>query len=96
MATESAQLLPAMGCQTALLLPVRVATGQNDLILVSVQTGQPTRVVWPAGFAAWRSGGQAQVVAHDGSVFAREGDVLSGVGGGVGVDDAFHICILGR
>ena len=95
MATEAPHFGPTLGCETALLAPVRVTAPGSDLILLNVATGQPARVVWPSGFQAWRLGGQARVIARDGSVFAREGDVLTDLGGGVGVDDAFHICIIG-
>ncbi len=93
--TEAPHLLPTMGCELALLLPARVATSGDNLILQSVATGDPIQVVWPSGWAAWRINGQAQLVGRDGSIVAREGDVLSNLGGGVGVDDRFHVCIIG-
>src|SRR6266487_3466268 len=46
-----------LGCMTALLAPVRVATSGDELILVSVASGSTINVVWPSGFAAWRLGG---------------------------------------
>lgn len=93
--TEAPHLLPAMGCELALLVPARVATSGDALILQSVATGEPLQVVWPSGWAAWRINGQAQLVGRDGSIVAREGDILSNLGGGVGVDDRFHVCIIG-
>jgi hypothetical protein len=38
-------------------------------------------VVWPYGFSARLVGGQAELLASDGTVVAREGDVLTGVDG---------------
>jgi hypothetical protein len=73
----------------------RVATSDDDLILLTVPKGEPVQVVWPSGWAAWRVGGRAELVARDGSVVAREGDVLDDLGGGVGVDDAFQVCVIG-
>jgi len=84
-----------LGCATALLAPVRVATSGDELTLVSVESGSTIDVVWPSGFGAWRVGGTSVVADPWGSVVGREGDVLDSLGGGTGVDDAFHICPLG-
>ena len=94
--TEAPHLVPNLGCTTALLGPVRVASSDDDLTVLSVATGEPVQVVWPSGWAAWRVDGRAELVARDGSVIAREGDVIEDrFGGGTGVDDAFHVCIIG-
>ena len=84
-----------MGCELALLVPARITTSGDDLVLQSVATGDPIQVVWPSGWAAWRINGQAQLVGRDGAIVAREGDILSNLGGGLGTDDRFHICIIG-
>ena len=84
-----------MGCAAALLSPVRVTTDGAALTLVSVESGEPVRVVWPAGFGAWRIDGEAVVADPWGSVVGREGDVLDSLGGGEGLDQAFQICPFG-
>jgi hypothetical protein len=95
-ATEAPHLMPTLGCQTALLAPARFATADDDLILLTVETGEPVKVVWPSGWAAWRVAGRAELVTRDGTVIAREGDVIENeFGGGVGVDNAFHVCVIG-
>ena len=91
--TESPNL--SFGCATAALTPVRVANSGDELILVSVASGDTVRVVWPSGFAAWRVGGRSVLADPWGSVVGRDGDVLDSLGGGSGVDDAFHICPFG-
>lgn len=95
-ATEAPHLIPNLGCPAALLGPVRVATVDDDLIVVSVDSGEPVPVVWPSGWAAWRLEGRAELVDRDGTVVAREGEVIEDrFGGGVGLDDAFHVCVIG-
>lgn len=96
--TEAPHLFPNFGCETALLAPAVVGTSGDALVLRSVgasDTQGPDSLVWPSGWGAWRVAGRAVLVGRDGSIVAREGDVLSDLGGGVGLDDRFHICIVG-
>ena len=83
------------GCPAALLVPARVTTAGDDLVLVAVDTGETVPVVWPAGFTAWRMEGRAVVADPWGSVVGREGAVLDSLGGGFGPDDVFRICQFG-
>ncbi len=92
---ETGEPGPAFGCSAALLSPVRVATSGDELVLVSVETGNPIPVRWPGGHAAWRIDGSAVVADPYGRIVAREGQVRDDLGGGGGVDDRFNICGLG-
>lgn len=85
----------SLGCAAAALSPVRVAASGDELTLVSVESGDTVRVVWPSGFAAWRVGGRSVLADPWGSVVGRDGDVLDSLGGGLGADDVFHICPFG-
>jgi hypothetical protein len=83
------------GCAAAALSPVRVATDHDDLVLVSVESGETIPVVWPSGFGAWRIDGRAVVADPWGTVIGRDGDVLDNLSGGDGGDGAFGICPFG-
>jgi hypothetical protein len=85
----------SLGCAAALLMPARVSTSGDELVLESVASGDTVKVVWPAGFSAWRVDGRAVVADPWGSVVGRDGDVLDSLGGGLGSDDAFYICPFG-
>ena len=87
--------MPAMGCPTALLAPARVAVAGDELVLVPESGGEPIKVVWPTGWVAWRLAGRAELVSREGTLIRREGDIVEGFGGGVGTDDAFHVCVIG-
>jgi hypothetical protein len=93
LATEPGHLLPTMGCPTALLLPARIAVVSDALVLIPEGGASPVDVVWPTGWAAWRLDGRAELVSRHGVVVGREGDVISGFAGGMGTDDAFHVCL---
>ena len=94
--TIETELASRQGCPDALLSPVRVTRSGSQLIFVLLMTGSPTPIVWVYGFSARLVDGKAELVAPDGTVVAREGDVLSNLGGGLGsTGDAFHVCSIG-
>ena len=94
--TEPLHLIPAMGCPTALLGPVRVATSGEDLIVVSPDSGKPVPVIWPSGWAAWRLAGRAELVERGGGVIGREGEVIPAqFGGGENPEGVFRVCEIG-
>jgi hypothetical protein len=75
-------------------LALKLERAGSDLEFISTTTGKPLDVVWPYGFSARLHNGRAELLASDGTVVAREGDVLTGVVGLVGVngsDGALHI-----
>ena len=95
-ATAAPHIVPNLGCPTALLGAVRVATDGKDLIFISIETDEPVQVVWPSGWAAWLVGGRAELVDRDGSTIAHEGEVIPArYGGGEAADGAFHVCMGG-
>ena len=54
--------------------------------------GHLIRIVWQAGFSA-RLNPKLEIVGPDGRVVVREGVRASGLGGGIGDDNAFHVCL---
>ena len=98
--TASPHLMPIFDCPAGILPPVRVATFYDDLILTAVGTDDPVPVVWPSGWAAWRLDGKAELVSREGTVVAREGDVVDTFRGNVGTEmeigvRVFHVCVSG-
>ena len=95
--TATPDLLPSFGCPAALLGPIVVTTAGDEMVFISdTPSGQPVRIVWPSGWAAWREDGRGVLRDRDGAFIAYEGDTIQDrFGGGVGLDDAFHVCVIG-
>lgn len=70
----------SLGCAVALLAPVRVAASGDELILVSIASGDTVRVVRPSGFAAWRVGRRAVLADPWGNVVGRDGECSTASG----------------
>ncbi len=86
----------AWGCPQARRGPLRVELSGSELVFISTANGARESIVWPYGFSARLVDGKAELLAPDGAVIAREGEVLDDLGGGLGVSgDAFHVCSLG-
>jgi hypothetical protein len=80
-------------CPQAEALPVRPAQDGQTLVFISLDGKRTVDLVWPRGFSARLLDERAELIGRNGSVIARDGDVLDGIGGGLGsTGDAFHVC----
>ena len=80
------------GCPTALVVPIRVERDEGALIFSDAADGIRSQLVWPNGFSARLVNGRAELVAPDGSVLAREGDVISKLAGGAADNGDILVC----
>lgn len=92
--TQPWRLWPPSGfaCPGALVAPIRVEREGDAVVFVRVDSGERVSVVWPDGYSARLLNGRADLVAPDGSVFAREGDVISNLGGGAADNGDILLC----
>ncbi len=51
------------------------------MVFTRVDIGERVSVVWPSGYSGRLLNGRAELVAPDGSVLARERDVISNLAG---------------
>jgi hypothetical protein len=80
------------GCATALLEPVvpQYRPAEEPPVRYR-QNGREVSIVWEVGFSA-RLNPRLEIVAPDGTVIAREGELTEPLGGGYLEDDAFWVC----
>jgi hypothetical protein len=85
---------PGAPCQLA-----RFAGGEmrrsGSEVLFSSYDGSDVTITWPYGTTALLVNGQAELFAQDGTLIATEGQTLPDLGGGLGVDERFHVCEIG-
>jgi hypothetical protein len=76
---------PGWACPESLIAPV-IVLRDGDAIAFELVSGGRIVLVWPRGFSARLVDGRVEIVAPNGSVIGREGDVLSDMLAGVPSD----------
>ncbi len=74
----------------ALLEPATIGIEDRSLKVVASASGTTLAVEWPRGFSARTVAGLAELVAPDGAIVAREGELLPIIGGSGG--RPFGVC----
>ena len=79
--TQPWRLWPPSGfsCGMAALTPIRVERDGLSMVFEDETSGNRLQVVWPNGYSARLMDGRAELIPPDGSVLARDGDVISGL-----------------
>ena len=77
----------------ALVLPIRVERDRGAMGFTTVDDGERRSVVWPSGFSARLLNDRAELVTPEGSVLARDGDVISGLAGAAADNGDILVCI---
>lgn len=92
--TQPAKLWPfSFGCGMAALTPIRVERDGVAMVFADEASGNRVQVVWPNGYAARLMNGRAELVPPDGSVLARDGDVISGLASGAADNGDLLVCL---
>jgi hypothetical protein len=81
------------GCGMAALTPIRVERDGGSMVFADETSGNRLQVVWPNGYSARLMNGRAELIPPDGSVLAREGDVISNVSAGAADNGDLPICL---
>jgi hypothetical protein len=92
--TQPWKLWPlSFGCGLAALTPIRVERDGVSMVFADEASGKRLQVVWPNGYSARLVDGRAELVPPDGSVLARDGDVISNLAAGAADNGDLLVCI---
>lgn len=63
------------------------------MVFADEASGNRLQVVWPNGYSAWVLNGRAELIPPNGTVLAREGDVISNLAGGAADNGDILVCM---
>lgn len=81
---------PGAPCLLALLSGIEMKRSGSEVVF-SVGSGVDG-ITWPYGTKALLVNGKAELFAPNGTLIGTEGQTLPDLGGGLGVDNRFHVC----
>ena len=91
--TQPWRLLPSFGCPLALLTPIRVERDGVAMVFADEASDSRVQAVWPNGYSARLLNGRAELISPDGSVLARDGDVISNLTAGAADNGDYLVCL---
>jgi hypothetical protein len=77
----------------AALTPIRVERDGGSMVFADETSGKRLQVVWPNGYSARLMNGRAELIPPNGSVLARDGDVISNLAAGAADNGDLLICL---
>jgi hypothetical protein len=83
----------SFGCGLAALTPIRGEHLGSAMVFADEASGTVLPVVWPSGYSARLLDGRAELVRPDGSVLARDGDVISNLASGAADNGDLLVCL---
>ena len=81
------------GCPMATVTPVRMERDGEFVVFADVASGNRVPLVWPNGFSARLVDGRTELVPPNGSVLARDGDVISNLASAAADNGDILICL---
>ena len=92
--TQPWKLWPfSFGCGLALLTPIRLERDGTSMVFADEASTNRLQVVWPSGYSARLTNGRSELIAPDGSVLARDGDVISNLAAGAADNGDLLVCL---
>ena len=91
--TQPWRIWPTFGCGMAGLTPIRVERDGVSMVFADAASGNRLQVVWPDGYSARLVNERAELIPPDGSVLARDGDVISDLAAGAADNGDLLICL---
>jgi hypothetical protein len=82
-----------LSCPLATVTPVRMERDGEFVVFADEASGNRMPVVWPNGFSARLVGGRAELVPPNGSVLARDGDVISNLASAAADNGDILVCL---